>query len=257
LLNNTINLIGAIVLVVYVIVATALGSLQWLEKYPTIKKFVEAKALRATLLIVAIVLLFGVFQNINAVREALNVPPPSPKAPPAPIVVVNAEPLRPSVTPQPPPNKAPTQINNAPNGIAIGGGKVTNPTVNNFGSPSRRLTAQQITTIRSTAQVHCSTLQLIPVTAANANQEAQRYALDFVNALKSGGCTADLALPIPGLMPDVVGVYIAVKDVSNLGSMAEDLKQILSEAGIPYLVAPLKPDFFSDKQTVLVIGASE
>jgi hypothetical protein len=86
LLNNTINLIGAIALVVYVIVATALGSLQWLEKCPAIKKVVEAKALRTTLLVVAIILLFGVFQNINAVREALNVPPPSPKAPPAPII---------------------------------------------------------------------------------------------------------------------------------------------------------------------------
>lgn len=34
-------------------------------------------------------------------------------------------------------------VNNAPNGIAIGGGIVTNPTVNNYGPRSRRLTADE------------------------------------------------------------------------------------------------------------------
>jgi hypothetical protein len=43
----------------------------------------------------------------------------------------------------------------------------------------------------------------------------------------------------------------------NLEPLAEALKPILSEAGIPYLVAPMKPDFFSDKQTVIVVVASE
>jgi hypothetical protein len=202
--------------------------------------------------------MFGVFEDINAVREALNVPPPAPKVPPAPIVE-KQEPtpnLVRGAAPKPV-SKPPVQINSAPNGIAIGGGNVTNPTVNNFGTPNRRLTPQQMGSIKSSAQGLCSTLPLIPVTAAQANQEAQRYALDFVNALRSGGCTADLALPIPGLMPDVVGVFVGVRDMSNLGSMAEALKHILSESGIPYLVAPLKPDFFSDKQMVLVIGASE
>lgn len=35
------------------------------------------------------------------------------------------------------------QVNNAPNGILIAGGTVTNPTVNNYGPPSRRLTVDQ------------------------------------------------------------------------------------------------------------------
>jgi hypothetical protein len=86
LLTNTITLVGAIVLVIYAIVTTALEWLHRLETYPTIRKFVEAKTLRAALLIVAIILLFGVFQDINAVREALNAPPPNPKAPSAPII---------------------------------------------------------------------------------------------------------------------------------------------------------------------------
>ena len=35
------------------------------------------------------------------------------------------------------------QINSAPNGIAIGGGTVTNPTVNNFGPPEPKIWWQQ------------------------------------------------------------------------------------------------------------------
>jgi hypothetical protein len=145
LLINTIRLVGAIVLVFYVVVATALGSLNWLEKYPTIKKIVESTILRAVLLIACIVLLFGVFQDIDAVREALNVPPPAPKVPPAPIILKQEPSL--NVTRAAIPKfdtKAPIQINSAPNGIAIGGGNVTSPTVNNFGPTERHLSIDQI-----------------------------------------------------------------------------------------------------------------
>jgi hypothetical protein len=116
--------------------------LEWLhrlEKYPTIKKFVEAKALRAALLIVAIILLFGVFQDINAVREALNVPPSSPKTPPAPIIVKEGARAGSILVPKPD-TKPSVQVNNAPNGFAIGGGNVTNPTVNNFGPLPPKIT---------------------------------------------------------------------------------------------------------------------
>jgi hypothetical protein len=41
------------------------------------------------------------------------------------------------------------QVNNAPNGIAIGGGIVTNPTVNNYGLPSRRLAADERNNLKS------------------------------------------------------------------------------------------------------------
>lgn len=244
-----------IVLVVFSVFGLVFDWLGKLERYPKVEKIVEARLLRTVLLIVAIILLVGVFQDINAVREDLKVPPPAPKTPPAPVFIVeypatrsNANPQRPSVA---------QQVNNAPNGIAIGGGTVTNPTVNNFAAPNRQLTSQQIRSMKSSAQALCSTLPRIDVTASNANQEAQRYALGFVNVLKSGGCGADLALPIPGLTPDVIGVYVGVRDMRNLGPTAEALKQMSSGARIPYLVAPMKPDFFPDKQTVLVIGASE
>jgi hypothetical protein len=76
---------------------------------------------------------------------------------------------------------------------------------------SRRLSQSEIAAIKS-SQEACATLPLINVTASNANQEAQRYAYDFIGALRGAGCKADLALPIPGLTPDVVGILIGVRD---------------------------------------------
>ncbi|MBZ5660722.1 MAG: hypothetical protein LAO08_09970 [Acidobacteriia bacterium] len=158
---------------------------------------------------------------------------------------------------RPSPKTPPVQINNTPSGIAIGGGTVTNPTVNNFGPLNRRLNQKQTVDLESSARSACSTLGLINVTASNGNQEAQRYALDFVNALKGGGCKADLSLPIPGLTPDVTGVGIGVRDMNNIDPIAQALKRILSDAKVQFYIAPMKPDFFRDEQTVLVIGARE
>ena len=180
MLNNTVNLVGAIVLVVYVIVATALGSLQWLEKYPTLKKFVEPKAVRAILLIVAIILLFGVFQNINAVREALNVPPPAPKVPPAPIFEKQGPTpnLARGAVPKPD-SKPPVQVNSAPNGIAIGGGNVTSPTVNNFGPTERHLNTNQI--------------QALGVVAASLSEDSPSwFFIETINNTESSNLASEI-----------------------------------------------------------------
>ena len=75
---------------------------------------------------------------------------------------------------------------------------------------------------------------MINVTASNENQEAQRYAHDFIQALRGGGCKADLALPIPGLTPDVSGVRIAVRDINIIDPSAIALGKILSDAGLSF-----------------------
>ncbi len=109
---------------------------------------------------------------------------------------------------------------------------------------SRRLSQQQIASIKSSAQTLCATLPLINITAPNGDQEAQRYAYDFVEALRGGGCKADLALPIPGLTPDVSGIHIAVRDFNNIDPSAKALGKILSGASLSFSVNPIKPDFF-------------
>ena len=121
---------------------------------------------------------------------------------------------------------------------------------------SRRLSRSAIDAIKSFRDV-CATLPLVNVTASNANQEAQRYAYDFVEALRGAGCRADLSLPIPGLTPDVTGVLIGVRDYSEFGPSAKALGAILSRAQVPFGFAPMKTDFFPDEKFVLVIGAKE
>jgi len=229
LLNNTINLIGAIVLVVYVTVATALGSLQWLEKYPTIKKFVEAKALRAILLGIAIILLFGVFQDINAVREALNAPPPVPKAPLVPQIVVQPSSANASVPPRSiagirsrgSGNKIEGNTVNilgtgpvatAPNGIAIGGGTVTNPTVNNFGPTERHLSIGQIQALSLVAvSLPEDSPSWFSIETINS-PESSNLATEIKNAFgdKTGGVVTRLVENPP--IPKGVFVIVSGKD---------------------------------------------
>jgi hypothetical protein len=121
--------------------------------------------------------------------------------------------------------------------------------------PPRRLSQFQIDAIRSSAASLCSTAGTINVTAANGNPEAQRYAYDFVLALRSGGCKAELALPIPGLTPDVVGVIVGVRNAAAVDLSARALGRALSSAGIAFSVNSLKDDFFPTEQFVLVVGA--
>jgi hypothetical protein len=84
---------------------------------------------------------------------------------------------------------------------------------------------------------------------------AQVYGTEIVKALKAGGCEADLALPIPGLTPDVVGVHIGARDPQNLPSGAIELSKMLTEIGVKFSISPIKPDFFKGDSFVLVIGA--
>jgi hypothetical protein len=228
LLINTIKLVGAIALVIYVIVTTASEWLHGLEKYPTIKKFVEAKALRATLLIVAIILLFGVFQDIIAVREALNVPPPVPKAPPAPIIQ-KQEPtpnfVR-SVAPKPD-TKPPVQINSAPNGIAIGGGTVTNPTVNNnnFAPPQRALSEDQKTSLIACLKTNPGKYT---IGALSGIREAYTYAQDWYNVFNGAGWKNEQSIPIVTMMigsgifpPITIGFHGSYDNTSKTFVLAE------------------------------------
>jgi hypothetical protein len=77
--------------------------------------------------------------------------------PPAPIVLRMTAPAPPIFPPAEKPGaaiatreptpKSSVQTNSAPNGIAIGGGTVSNPTVNNFAPPQRALSSDQKTAL--------------------------------------------------------------------------------------------------------------
>jgi len=203
LLANTIKIGIAIALVLIAIIGKAFWYSEWLEKHQNIKKIAESRTTYVILLIVAIGLLAGVFQDINAVREALNVPPPSPKAPPPPIFVVQE--LAPHVSREKASksvssSKPPIQINNAPNGIAIGGGTVTNPTVNNFVPPSRSLEGLDRTNlVNALSLTKSKAIVRYPV----SDNEASHFAQKISGILKDAGweVVGDLPIPITGDFP--------------------------------------------------------
>jgi hypothetical protein len=105
------------------------------------------------------------------------------------------------------------------------------------------------------ARQFCSEIKRIPVTAANGNQEAQAYALDFVKVFKDAGCTSDLELPIPGLTPDVQGVRVGVRSSADIPAEVGLIGKILVAGEISYRVNPLTPEFSPGEPFVLIIGA--
>lgn len=68
----------------------------------------------------------------------------------------------------------PITINNAPNGIAISGGSVSNPTVNNFGSPSRAISPDLRESLRVSLAKHAATVRVYSVNDMEANEFAQQ-----------------------------------------------------------------------------------
>ena len=119
---------------------------------------------------------------------------------------------------------------------------------------SRRLSAEQSATLAKMALVIASTIGRVDVTAANGNGEAQEYAMDFVRSFREAGWQSDLALPIPGLMPDVKGIHIAIRGVDKMPIEAVEVSKMLTTIGASFTVSLMKPDFFPGSSFVLVIG---
>jgi hypothetical protein len=140
-----------------------------------------------------------------------------------------------------------------------GSGNVASPIC----SPvDRRLTVEEFKAIKNSATANCPTTETLSVTGDNSNHEALRYASDFVAALRAAGCHADLALPIPGLRPDVEGVHIGFRQQStastNIGQLSPEVQQldlILTAANIKHGVSPMETNFFPSEATVLIVGA--
>jgi len=118
LMTTIASLIAAFVLIAGAIIGELLSWTDKLEKHPRLKKYAEAKALRAVLFFVAISLLAVVLRDVNGIREALNAPP-SRQRPPA---QVNLQDLVPRTAIQSAKAPATARPNNSGvSGSAIGG----------------------------------------------------------------------------------------------------------------------------------------
>jgi len=119
----------------------------------------------------------------------------------------------------------------------------------------RRLAAEQMAALVAAAHEHCFKQAHISVTAANSNNEAQTYALDFVNAFRAAGCTSDLELPIPGLKPDVQGIHLGVRDATRDSPDVLSLARALTAGAVEFSVSSIADNFFHESAFVLIIGA--
>jgi hypothetical protein len=118
----------------------------------------------------------------------------------------------------------------------------------------RRLSHKQIADIGA-AKAACASMPFVNVTASS--DEAKRYAYQLISALHVAGCHADLALPIPGLRPNIEGVHIGVRDLTNIDPSAAKLGAILSDAHVPSTFGLMEADFFTGIAFVLIVGAKE
>jgi len=86
------DVVTVVVVSIIIVIGTVAQVLEWIDKfdkYPRVKMFVEAKILRVSLLIVAVLLLGTASTELYKVREALSNPPPR-QAPPSPITFPNS-----------------------------------------------------------------------------------------------------------------------------------------------------------------------
>jgi hypothetical protein len=127
--------------------------------------------------------------------------------------------------PTPPPNIF------APNGIAIGGGAVTNPTVNNYGPPQRQLTTDEREKFISYLRPFCPFEVVVRPIPGNA--ESMEYADQIVKAITEAGCTLGRT---PFLIDTGVsyGIEIAIHDIKDIPLGANVLAGAFNAAGIKF-----------------------
>lgn len=114
------------------------------------------------------------------------------------------------------------QVNNAPNGIAIGGGIVTNPTVNNYGPPSRRLTADEKNNLK--AAVSGTKARII--IWFFGGDDTQRLAQDLYDVFQEAGWEMAAPHPEGALQAEPlkcdIGLFLPASSAHEPASAASD-----------------------------------
>jgi hypothetical protein len=226
--------------------AAAFLCVDWLRKSDRARK---TKILLITATFVAFAA-FGLYlarQSVQQHKEITNVSPPPPSATPIPFTPTVASPSprtlqrtvrpvlslkptpAPAMTPVPTPTSSPIGAN-APFGIAISGGNVTNPTVNNFAPPQRILTEDQRKAFVGILRTYCPFE--IAVRGIPGNAESMAYAEQLMRAIKEAGCT----LRRPKFLIDTspsYGLWVILHDKENIPTGADALMEALSKTGSP------------------------
>jgi hypothetical protein len=132
---------------------------------------------------------------------------------------------------RPIPQQVPVVVN-APHGIAIAGGTVTNPTVNNYNPPERHLSVVQQRGLASSLYQKCTPSSFVSV-VWEPDTEALGYASDFTAPLDSVKCLGYRAALV-SRPPLIRGVTLITSDWNAPNPQAAALRSALAEAGIPF-----------------------
>ncbi len=160
------------------------------------------------------------------------------------------------------PSTAPpsVQINSAPNGIGIGGGVVTNPTVNNFQPPQRTIPENEKSQI---VQILSTTPGKIEIQFPSNDQEAYSFAQEWSGLLKQANWSVDRVVGVMRLgsgPQNIVSLSYRGQPVSGekitvpMDSLVGHLGQALQLAGVEHVQGEPSPNMAEDA-IVMYIGA--
>jgi hypothetical protein len=132
---------------------------------------------------------------------------------------------------------APQTTINAPNGIGISGGQVTNPTVNNFAPPERHLTPSQVAAVGTlAASLPNDAINWLTVESINV-PEAITFGDEIQRIFKEHGKTrAGVVIWVTAQPPFPEGVVVLVKDDHDEHfAIAQNITNSLASMGISKL----------------------
>jgi len=144
------------------------------------------------------------------------------------------------------PGSAPAPIAVAPNGIAIAGGTVTNPTVNNFAPPQRTISEQDRRTLIASLSQHPGKVIFGAINAGSS--EAFRFAESLREVFKSAGWEVqESILPMMFGGDSWDGIMLCYKGEPNTATeMARELSLELTAAHVKRIWMNSRPDFPAD-----------
>jgi hypothetical protein len=135
----------------------------------------------------------------------------------------------------------PEQILSAPNGIAVGGGTVTNPTVNNYGQQQRQLTPNQAALISSKLGGP-PTSDFDGVYCVMGDSESHAYAQQFWDLFSKANWSVGKMVGQNMLTRNPPGVFIAVspEDVTSPPDGAIRVYGLFKQAGIDVMALKME-----------------
>ncbi len=152
------------------------------------------------------------------------------------------------------PTAAPSTVISAPNGIAIGGGTVTNPTVNNYAPAERTISKEQRDKFIASLKPYCLKPFEVVVRPTPGNRESMEYAEKLAALITDSGCTRARTPFLIDQRP-MYGVVVGIRDVNDIPVGANALVQAFKDATIP--VSPMPIDIIPKGEIWVAVGLNE